>query len=74
MPSKVLNPHTFHADADPDPGFEIFADSDPEFEIFPDLDPGFEIFADPDPGFVIFADRIRIQGLEYSRMRILILG
>jgi len=36
--------HLFHADPDPDPGFEIFADPDPGFEIFADPDPGPEFF------------------------------
>ena len=41
-----MDPHPFHADPDPDPGFEKFADEDP------DPDPGCEKFADldPDPG------------------------
>jgi len=36
------DPHRFHADPDPDPGFEKFADADP--------DPWCEKIADPDQG------------------------
>jgi len=39
---RISDPHSFHADPDPDPGFEKFADADPV--------PGCEKFADPDPG------------------------
>ena len=39
---RVSDPHSFHADSDPDLGFEILADADA------DPDPGCEKFADPD--------------------------
>jgi len=43
---RVSDPHPFHADPDPDKGFQIFVDPGPY--------PGFEIFADPDPGLDFF--------------------
>jgi len=41
--SRNSYPHLFHANQDPDPGFQLFADAEPN------PDPGLEIFAVPDP-------------------------
>jgi len=47
---RVSDLHPFHADRDPDPGFEKFEDADM------DPDPGCEKFADldPDPSLLFF--------------------
>ena len=44
---RVSDSHTFHADPEPDPGFQIFA--------YPDPDPGLQIFVEPDPRLLFFS-------------------